>query len=1096
MKNACSHFWLSFLMVLSYSTQAQNFFESGDWYQLAAVEDGVHTISKSDLEAWGLPSEDPYSVAIYGAGAAMLNQQISETQYTEPQPVKTFVAYSSDSSEYFIHFFAEGSCHRKVINGELETEKNIFSDTSFYYLTFQSNDYSVVFNESIITDTTEGSEVWTQHYYERDEINLLGSGRVWLSDKMSAVGLETNFGFEWANPVGEVSLDYSLVGSSESGSIFGMISVGDSLMEQVYFSRTDAGYGSKGSNRIGSLSFSSDFLFENSFIDIELNNRGYIGANLYVDWLKIDYQVDVSHQLQGNKMYYTLDSAQGVRLNSTGQNYLWCESLDESYTEVVSGVQINSSSESFYTLTTGQYLFYSFDSQAKNKTPIYQYQVDNFDLSVSDDVQLLILYHKSLDSAAQKLLDHKLNMGLNVVTADVDLIAQLYGSGRKDFSAIRNYIHYIYQTSSEFKFVLLLGDCSYDYKAVSGLDHNLIPVYESRQSFHNIQTFSSDDYYGFLNDTDGDWVESSFGNHLLNVSVGRIPASTNEDALNVVDKIIEYESQEDQDNWKNNIVFVADDQDQALHVRQVTELIELIQEASGFMVDKKIYVDAYDRSESSAINADDDLIRAVNEGALVVNFTGHGSEFKWTSEDVLTNQTIKSFSNKGKYPVFVTATCEFGRYDDPSLISGAEALINAEESGAIALVTTTRPVYASSNLKVNKAFYTALFDLEIGEAKYLGDVFKITKNQSIDNVFNRNFSLLGDPSLKLKLPILDIEPLTINEVSVSDFQDTLRLGEPFVIEAQVVDSNLISDYNGVAHLAFYELGEQTQTYGYGGQTTIGYEESKVKFFDTQVSVANGLISTEVILPVELSLATREVFVVIHSYSSSYGEGYATIDNLIVSGMEELLVENTPSEIKLMSDSESIYASNVGLQFQISDDEGLLLSDLILGKQSNVVLDGDVESSLLLSDLLLIDSGTTTQGIVDLSYEGLEQGVHNLEFQVYDAYGDLTILYYEFEVSGSLETTFYPTVFNDNLSLIVNRFDQSGELQIDFYVYNNDGVLVFDGQTTLEDGVLSLEEELGSSLLIELAPGLYHFAVEVRYTETGEYYKELFRLIKE
>src|SRR5690606_23667112 len=149
-----------------------------------------------------------------------------------------------------------------------------------------------------------------------------------------------------------------------------------------------------------------------------------------------------------------------------------------------------------------------------------------------------------------------------------------------------------------------------------------------------------------------------------------------------------------------------------------------------------------------------------------INFTGHGNEFQWADEKVFSEDEIKALRNK-LYPFLVTATCEFGRQDDPRIVSGAEQIVLKSNGGAIGLVTTARQVNAGSNFLLNHKFYSALFEKDMNGFLCLGEVFLKSKNKSMSGVANRNFSLLGDPSMSLAKPAGNIDA-QIKTVSGSD----------------------------------------------------------------------------------------------------------------------------------------------------------------------------------------------------------------------------------------------------------------------------------------------------------------------------------------
>jgi hypothetical protein len=110
-------------------------------------------------------------------------------------------------------------------------------------------------------------------------------------------------------------------------------------------------------------------------------------------------------------------------------------------------------------------------------------------------------------------------------------------------TAIRDYIKFIYDqgnNSDRIQSVLLFGKGSFDYKDRIDRNTNFVPIYSSRNSLHPISSYSSDDYFTFMDAEEGEWPESGNGNHLMDVGIGRLPVKTIEEARIVVDKLINY----------------------------------------------------------------------------------------------------------------------------------------------------------------------------------------------------------------------------------------------------------------------------------------------------------------------------------------------------------------------------------------------------------------------------------------------------------------------------------------------------------------------------------------------------------------------------
>src|SRR5690606_35272715 len=310
-----------------------------------------------------------------------------------------------------------------------------------------------------------------------------------------------------------------------------------------------------------------------------------------------------------------------------------------------------------------------------------------------------------------------------------------------------------------------------------------------------LETYSSADFFGFLEDDEGEWGENSFlQNHTLDIGVGRLPVKTPAEAKVVVDKLIAYDVNPDRFGpWRKDFVFVADDGSNSdgftsIHQSQANVLADDIEHNYPWYNTRKIFLGAYPKIVSpngeSIPQARADLTDEFSQ-AVVINYTGHGSEKLWADERILTEEVVENLSNK-HHPFLVTATCEFGRHDDPREISGAEHSVLLEKGGSIGLVTTARPVNSSTNFSLNAAFYGALFILNNDHSMTVGEVFRHTKNNSASGVANRNFSLLGDPAMKLALPR---EQIRVDEVKTINGSDTLKALSTVVVKGRVNDEN-------------------------------------------------------------------------------------------------------------------------------------------------------------------------------------------------------------------------------------------------------------------------------------------------------------------
>ena len=396
--------------------------------------------------------------------------------------------------------------------------------------------------------------------------------------------------------------------------------------------------------------------------------------------------------------------------------------------------------------------------------PGYFGQVKNQNIKSTVGVDGIIISHPLFLNEAKRLASfHQQHDGLTITVVTPQEIYNEFSSGMQDLTAIRDYLKYVKDSGQKLKYACLFGDASYDYRDRTIVKGNFVPIYESRDSFHKIYSYSSDDFIGFLEEDEGQWLEQRSGDHTLDIGIGRLPVNTAEQAQQLVDKIIRYAtSSVTFGKWRTQIVYMADDGDGGQHMSDVEYLYNLIESNNPEYEVKRLFLDDFVQVEvSNNVYRSPDMIQAfkdqVKKGAFIIDYLGHGNPTILMKEQVIvTPQLVYDLSNRHKLPMIVTATCDFGKYDEPITVSGAENFLLNPSGGAIALLTTTRPVFSSTNKALNAAFHEHVFKKIDGQYPRLGDVVRETKNNGLAGPVNRNFALLGDPMLRLNYPELTI----------------------------------------------------------------------------------------------------------------------------------------------------------------------------------------------------------------------------------------------------------------------------------------------------------------------------------------------------
>ena len=295
------------------------------------------------------------------------------------------------------------------------------------------------------------------------------------------------------------------------------------------------------------------------------------------------------------------------------------------------------------------------------------------------------------------------------------------------------------------RYLLLFGDGSFNNLSRNTLvNSNYIPTYQKKYSLNILGSYVSDDYYALLDDSESDQTNAS-----MELGVGRLPVQSKSEAAAIINKIKVYEnlittnnassncntSSAASNDWKNYLTYVTDDADASWEKQFMTQCDQLGDTVNynhpAFNIDK-IYLDAYNQQSTPGgeryPEAEQDLKERIEKGTLIVNYIGHGGEVGWTGERLLDLNTIQNFSNLDRLSVFVTATCEFSRFDDPNRKSAGEYLLTNSGGGAIALLTTTRSVTAGGNFTINLALHDFLLE-QSPQQLSIGEIYMETKNK-------------------------------------------------------------------------------------------------------------------------------------------------------------------------------------------------------------------------------------------------------------------------------------------------------------------------------------------------------------------------------
>jgi hypothetical protein len=618
---------------------------------------------------------------------------------------------------------------------------------------------------------------------------------------------------------------------------------------------------------------------------------------------------------------------------------------------------------------------------------------------------LLIISAPEFLSEAERLANHRRTKnGMQVSVVTTDQVYNEFSGGKQDVTALRDLVKYLYDKGAGVKNVLLFGKGSYDYKDHLTYNKNFLPIYQSRNSLNPLATYASDDYIAFLEDSEGNWGETPPEAHTLDVGIGRIPVKRVEEAAAWVDKVISYENQ-NWGSWRKKVLFVADDGDDNTHQSQANQMATTLEMDYPDADVSKTYLDYFEQKNTTSgqvsVDARKALTRGVSDGVGILNYTGHGSELQWTQERMVDQVSFDEWKPFPRYPFLVTATCEFGRNDDPGLISSAELSLFKNKSGAVGLLTTSRPVYSSTNFTLNKAFYQYLFTKDNGLYRDWGTVFRDTKNNSMSGVSNRNFSLLGDPSM---MPPLGSSKLEVDAITnLTSGSDTLKgLSKVRITGHVLTQGNPDTMFNGTLSMTLYDNPISAVTRG-DENAPFNFTINNNSLFRGQAMVQSGAFEIEFVIPKSIDTVVGFGKLSLYAWTKAGNKDALGSDITVKIGKQEQTpgTDSQDPDLQLfMGDttfiSGGLAGSNSRIVAILEDENGIDISTFNSDNDIIAVLDDTV--ILNLNAYYTADVGTYTRGKVDYPIEGLKPGHHTLTMHVTDTFGNSTSASITFYVS--------------------------------------------------------------------------------------------------
>ncbi len=706
----------------------------------------------------------------------------------------------------------------------------------------------------------------------------------------------------------------------------------------------------------------------------------------------------------------------------------------------------------------------------------YVYNITNQDHHADGFADLVILIptsQKLLQQAQRLKAFHESHDGLRVNIVPADELYNEFSSGTPDAGAYRRYLRMLSdKATSEAdmpKYLLLFGDCVWDNRMLTSDCKSFSPddyllCYESENSFSELYCYVSDSWLGILSEGAG----KDPRNDQQDVAVGRFPVTTVEDAKTLVDKTISYMNNANAGAWQNTLMFMADDGNDNLHMRDENEVAEYISGLYPHYLVKKVMWDVYQRETSSTGNTYPDATKAIKQqqaqGALIMDYAGHGSESQLSHEKVLAISDFQNFTN-ANLPLWITAACDIMPFDGTTSNIGETALLNSN-GGAVAFYGTTRTVYADRNKYMNRSFLRRVLSTRDGKPMTIGEAHRLAQNDLLlgyalpngtteqDNTTNRlQYSLLGDPALSLNLPTLEIVVDSINGMAASDTQETpvLKAGMVARMTGHIVGA---ADFDGVVTATVRDSRELvTCRNNEGSDNAFTYYDRLKTLYNGSDSVRGGKFSFRFAVPKDINYSGASGLVTLYAVNGDKTlRAQGASDAFKVGG--SALEKNDsigPSIYCYLNTSSFVDGGRVNptpyFVAEISDKDGINVTGSGIGHDLQLVIDGDASKTYNLNDNFTYDFGTYTSGSTYYSIPELEAGPHKLQFRAWDILNNCSTATLNFQVVKRLKPSFDMGVTENpakgSTTFIINHDRAASQMDVVIEVYDTSGRMLWN-----------------------------------------------------
>lgn len=1091
---------------------AHSVLASGRWVKVRVADNGVHMLTHSALKSMGF--NNPEQVRLYGYGGHLLSE--SDVDSWRDDLCEVPLWREADR----VLFYANGPLQWLLESDNTFAHvRNPYSQYGYYFLTEDASTTPMTFPVLKTETQQQGEPIMTTPSYtlhEVDDYAWLHAGRQLVESYDYQNGPAKCYSLVTDGVVNEkeATLDVCFTHNGAEATMLSVMANDNSL----------------GTLRLSPLETHSVATSGTAKYTVKLNGKG--GKQEVV--LIHNRPAGVSGRLDYLRLNYTRMIAPNVPIYATaeGANTYEVAGADEhmvvwNVTDASSPMCIPSS------LKDGNLLF-SVDGErgdiyvALNPKVSYPMpevigEVPNQDLhaTMATDYIMIVPANGLLIAQAERLADvHRKRSGLTVKVVRADEVYNEFSSGTPDATAYRRYMKMLYDRAVNVgeapKYLLLFGDGAWDNRMLSSAWKGLSPddyllCYEAENSFNATSSYVAEDYFGLLDDGEG----VNLKREKVDVGVGRIPVTMVSQAREVVDKIIAYMDNVNTGAWKNTILMLGDDGDQNRHMDDAEFVAQMLeQEYPDYMI-KRVYWDAFPMEKKATGNSYPAvykrLLELFDEGALMVNYSGHGAPDVISHEMVINKQDMAKLRSP-RLPVWVTASCDIAPFDNSVESFGEAAFLNPN-GGAIGLLTSTRTTYAEQNRRINYLFSKYVFARDENNRRLsLGDAMRVAKCEMIttsdaslsDKSNNKlNYVLIGDPALIVGTADYRVVVDQLNGMPISDASEVmLKAGSQVVVKGHVdgLSGVRVNDFSGMIYASVFDNVEAITCRNNAkssGLSPFVYRERTKKFFTGSDSVRNGEFSFTFRIPMDINYSNDSGLINLYAVDSTYTqEATGSYDGFLLGGTEDNLTnDGTGPAIQVFLNSlEFVSGDKVNetprLMAIIEDPDGINTAGN-LGHNLSAIIDGKASMTYNLNEYYISDIGGYTRGTVAYVFPELPEGKHTLMLRAWDMMNNSSTVTVEFEVVRGLSPSIIqmvtmPSPARDYATFTLMHDRPENEVTVTLEVFDFSGRIVWNHteQVVSSDNTYSYTWNLRGSSGQPLESGVYLYRFVVS-SPTGQ-----------